>query len=78
MKNVHVTKDRKTGKWNVKEEKKEKPLKQAKTQEKAIEEAKEEIKKSGGGELIIHGKDGKIIDKNTIPKGNDPCPPEDR
>lgn len=36
------------------------------------------LKKQGGGELSIHGRDGGIRSKNTVPPGNDPYPPIDK
>jgi uncharacterized protein YdaT len=42
------------------------------TQKESIEIAKE-IAKNQGSEVIIHGKDGKIRQKNSY--GNDPYPP---
>lgn len=41
-------------------------------QEQAVKEAKGMLQKSGGGELIIKGRDGKIRSKDTIAPGNDP------
>jgi len=32
----------------------------------------------GGGELTVMGRNGRIRSKDTIPPGNDPCPPRDR
>ncbi|MEV0087368.1 DUF2188 domain-containing protein [Saccharopolyspora sp. NPDC050642] len=31
--------------------------------------------RDGGGELVIHGTDGTIRDKRTVPPGHDPYPP---
>ncbi|WP_232425744.1 DUF2188 domain-containing protein [Mycobacterium sp. JS623] len=31
---------------------------------------------SGGGEVRVHGRDGKIRDSNTVDPGNDPFPPK--
>lgn len=42
------------------------------TQADAIGRAREIIRNAGGGELNIHGRDGRIREKDTIPKGNDP------
>lgn len=47
------------------------------TQGAAAEEAKQMLQNSGGGELIIKGRDGKIRSKDTIAPGNDPNPPTD-
>jgi len=48
------------------------------TQGKAWKAAREMLKGSGGGELTVQGIHGKIISKDTIPPGNDPCPPRDK
>ena len=45
------------------------------TQESAIERARE-IARNYRSEVVIHGMDGKIRDKDSY--GNDPCPPKDR
>lgn len=44
----------------------------------AIDRAREIIGNLGGGELRIHGRDGRIRDSDTVPKGNDPNRPRDR
>jgi hypothetical protein len=49
-----------------------------KTQGEAIKEAKEMLHNQGGGELSVQGIHGRIVSKDTIPPGNDPCPPRDR
>jgi hypothetical protein len=48
------------------------------TQEKAIRAARASLRREGGGELIVKGRDGKIRSKDTIPPGRDPNPPRDR
>lgn len=45
------------------------------TQSEAIERARE-IARNNRSEVIIHGQDGKIRDKDSY--GNDPFPPRDR
>lgn len=47
-----------------------------KTQKEAIRTAKSQLKNSGGGELTVKGRDGKIRSKDTIAK-SDPYPPKD-
>lgn len=42
------------------------------TQSDAIKSARLNLRSSGGGELNIHGTDGKIRKKDTVPDGNDP------
>jgi uncharacterized protein YdaT len=42
------------------------------TQKEAIDRAREIVRNSGGGEVVIHGEDGKIRAKDTVAPGNDP------
>lgn len=44
----------------------------APTQKQAYDRAREIVSNRGGGDISLHGLDGRIRDKNTIPKGNDP------
>ena len=48
------------------------------TQREANREARDMIKRDGGGELTTKGENGKIVSKDTIAPGNDPNPPKDR
>ena len=48
------------------------------TQKEAEDAAREQLKKSGGGELTTMGEDGKIRSKDTIPPAKDPNPPKDK
>jgi len=48
------------------------------TQREAMNEAKQMLQNSGGGELTVKGVDGKIRSKDTIAPGNDPNPPRDK
>ncbi len=48
------------------------------TQKEAIDTARQNLKNSGGGEMTIQGKDGRFREKDTVPPGNDPCPPKDK
>jgi hypothetical protein len=36
------------------------------TQEKGVDRARRELNQTGGGELLIKGRDGKVRDQNTI------------
>lgn len=72
-KNIHVVP--KNGRWAVKQEGKDNPLPTHRTQELARQSAVP-IAKEKGSEVVTHGKDGKIRDKDSY--GNDPCPPKDR
>ena len=44
----------------------------------ATAEAADMLRKQGGGELTIVGRDHKIRSKDTIAPGNDPNPPKDK
>lgn len=48
------------------------------TQAEAIDRAREIVGNAGGGEVRIHGRDGRIRDSDTVAPGNDPNPPRDR
>lgn len=47
------------------------------TQAEAIRRARESLSRDGGGELTVHGRDGRIRDSDTVAPGNDPSPPKD-
>ena len=72
-KNQHVAP--KNGQWQVKGAGNEKATKIVKTQKEAIKIAKE-IAKNNESEVVIHGRNGQIRDKDSY--GNDPCPPKDK
>jgi hypothetical protein len=44
----------------------------------AIDRGREIVGNAGGGELRIHGRDGRIRNSDSIPPGNDPFPPRDK
>lgn len=48
------------------------------TQAAAVASGREKLVKSGGGELTVKGRDGKIRSKDTLGGGNDLMPPRDR
>jgi hypothetical protein len=72
MANYHVSKDNEKGKWRIQKEGGEKVSEYASTQKEAEKRAKELSANSGGGEVRIHGLDGKIRDSDTVKPGNDP------
>jgi uncharacterized protein YdaT len=72
-KNQHVVP--KEDKWAVKGEGNKRATVIVKTQKEAIQVAKE-IAKNQESEAVIHGRDGRIRDKDSY--GKDPCPPEDK
>ena len=73
MPNQHVVK-REDG-WAVRGDKAQKDTSHHETQQGAIERARE-IAIHQKTEVVIHGRDGKIRDKDSY--GNDPNPPRDR
>lgn len=77
MSNYHVTKDP-SGGWDVKKEGSTRISGNFETQKEAEKEAKQYSSNNGGGEVKIHGLDGKIRDSDTVPPGNDPNPPLDQ
>lgn len=44
----------------------------------AIDRAREIVHNVGGGEVIIHDRQGRVRDSDTVAPGNDPNPPRDR
>lgn len=47
-------------------------------QDDAVDRARDIVRNSGGGEVVIHRPDGSIRDSDTVAPGNDPNPPRDR
>lgn len=45
------------------------------TQDEAVKAGHQAVHEAGGGELLVHGRDGRIRDKVTVSPGNDPFPP---
>jgi len=73
----HVTKNRDTGKWQAKRAGTNRASGLFSTQKEAEKAAKRFSGNSGGGEVVIHRPNGTIRDSDTVPPGNDPCPPRD-
>ena len=48
------------------------------TQRQAETRAKEIVKKKGGGEVRIQGRDHRFRDSDTVAPGHDPNPPKDK
>lgn len=72
-KNQHVVPD--DDGWGVKGEGNDRLTSRHQTQSDAIDAARD-IARNEKSEVVIHGRDGKIRDKDSY--GNDPCPPRDR
>jgi predicted RNase H-like HicB family nuclease len=73
----HVVKNPDGG-WDVKKPHADRASSHHDTQAQAEQRAKEILGNIGGGEVVIHGRDNKIRDKDTVPPANDPNPPKDR
>ncbi len=71
----HVVPNPKGG-WDVRAGDAQRSSAHADTQQQAIDRAREIVHNAGGGEVLIHGRDGQIRDKDTIEPGNDPSPPK--
>lgn len=78
MSNYHVSKNKETDKWNIQKENGSRSSGSADTQKEAEKIAKQYAANSGGGEVRIHGLNGKIRDSDTVAPGNDPRSSKDR
>jgi len=78
MANYHISKNKDSGEWRITKEGASRVSDIADTQREAEKLAKEFAGNSGGGEVRIHGLDGKIRDSDTVPPANDPNPPKDK
>lgn len=72
-KNVHVVPNPNGG-WDVKREGDQHPISHSDKQQDAIDTGRD-VARTNQGELIIHGRDGTIRDKDSY--GQDPFPPRD-
>jgi len=75
MANYHVVKN--GDGWSAKKEGSNRSSLNVNTQREAEIAAKRFSSNNGGGEVRVHGLDGKIRDCDTVAPGNDPCPPKD-
>lgn len=66
------------GTWKVKAPDAKRASSSHDTQKDAIAASDRIVHNAGGGETVIHGRDGKIRDSKTITPGNDPFPPRDK
>ena len=72
----HVVPHREGG-WDVRKPGAERASSHHETQREAEQRAKEILENAGGGEAVIHGRDGRIRDSDTVPPAKDPHPPRD-
>lgn len=75
--NRHVVANPKGG-WDVKKPGGTKASAHAETQAAAVDRARTIVRNAGGGEVRIHGRDGRLRDSDTIAPGHDPAPPRDK
>ena len=73
----HVVPNRDKGGWDVRAPHAKRASSHHPTQADAVLRAREILGSTGGGETVIHGRDGKIRDSDTVPPGRDPFPPRD-
>jgi len=77
MSDYHVVKNPGDG-WDAKQNNTQRVSFHGNTQIEAETAAKRYAANSGGGEVRIHGLDGRIRDSDTVPPGKDPFPPRDK
>lgn len=65
------------GGWDVKKPGAQRSSSHHPTQSEAIGRAHEIVQNAGGGEVVTHGRDGRIRDSDTVAPGHDPFPPRD-
>ena len=60
------------GGWAVRRPGSTKASARTKTQDEAVGRAKDILRRQGGGEVRIHGRDGRIRDADTVAPAHDP------
>lgn len=78
MTNRRVVQQRPDGKWEVVKPNHERASAVTRTQGDATDRARSILGNTGGGELTIKDRDGRIRDSDTVPPGHDPNPPRDK
>lgn len=66
-----------TGGWDVRKPGTTRSSGHFDTQGEAISRARGIVGNTGGGDVVIHGRNGRIRDADTVAPGNDPYPPRD-
>ena len=74
-KRIHVTQD--GDHWKAAWEGAERASATGQTQAQVERRAKEIAANAGGGEVVIHDREGRIRDSDTVPPARDPNPPRD-
>jgi hypothetical protein len=78
MPNYHVIKGDKSGDWEVKKAGSNRASGVFDSQKDAEKAAKKFAANTGGGEVRIHDRHGRIRDSDTVSPGRDPNSPKDR
>ena len=65
------------GGWQVTRPGADRAIARTETQAVGIDKARTLLSGDGGGEIVIHGRNGQIRDSDTVAPGNDPYPPKD-
>ena len=71
----HVVPNAARGGWDMKRNGAERASAHTEKKEDSVRIGRE-LSRNAGSELVIHGKDGRIQQKDS--HGNDPCPPRDK
>jgi len=66
-----------SGGWDIKKPNAERSSGHFDRQNEAYDRAHEIVERSGGGEVVTHGRDNLIRNSDTVSPGNDPFPPRD-
>jgi hypothetical protein len=66
------------GGWDIKKPGSSRSSAHETRQADAIKRAKQIVRNQGGGEVRVHGRDGRIRDSDTVAPASDPFPPRDR
>ncbi len=75
--NRHVVQNPRGG-WDVRKPGSSRASAHAGTQSDAVDAARKIVRNGGGGEVRIHGLNGRISDSNTIAAAKAPLPPRDQ
>ena len=74
----HVVPNKGKGGWDIRKPNSERSSGHFDTQAEAEARAKDIVSNAGGGQVRIHGRDGKIRDSDTVKPARDPFPPRDQ
>jgi hypothetical protein len=73
----HIVRNPRGG-WDIKKPGAGRSSAHLRTQAEAEARAKAILGGDGGGEAVVHGRNGRIRDSDTVAPGNDPVPPIDQ